>query len=180
MVLLLGCMGGYLLFLSLLTVAERGTVVDYEERIRTLPFIMALVPEAFHKHFGPEWYTVRHLLGLVPLGLLAAGASWQAGALYGRRRGRRVAGGLLAGVFGFVGLLEIIQIWVPGRHALLVDVLAGWAGIALGFVVGLILCWAIEAGGRAFTTASRPVAGQPGAHTRGKESGAPHDNHDMS
>jgi|SRR4029077_8683192 VanZ family protein len=54
--------------------------------------------------------------------------------------GRRVAAFLIAGpLCGYAALLEIGQIWVPGRHSRVIDFAASAAGAAAGVV--LIRLW---------------------------------------
>jgi VanZ family protein len=39
-------------------------------------------------------------------------------------------------LIAYAGLLEMAQLWIPGRYAQLIDFAAGAVGVILGFVVG--------------------------------------------
>ncbi len=178
LLVLLGCLGGYLLFLGMLTIAERETVSRFEEQLRAIPPIENTVQKSFRSHFGAEWYTVRHIIALFPLGLLAAGAAWLVGLTGSRRRGLRAGGKLLALAAGFVVLQEIVQIWIPGRQALVSDVLAGWAGIALGFAAGTGVCWAMTVCVRGVRRLPGRIRGESGLQ-HGTDSSKPTGSHGL-
>lgn len=50
---------------------------------------------------------------------------------------------LLGGLLGLAGVVETVQLWVPGRAARLIDFMAssggGMTGMALGILIGLII-----------------------------------------
>jgi VanZ family protein len=43
------------------------------------------------------------------------------------------------------GILELLQLWVPGRHARLKDFVVDAAATCIGFAIAALLAWAIAA-----------------------------------
>src|SRR5712691_3939694 len=88
--------------------------------------VLTLVPASFRPVTAMPPY-LEHLAAFGALGfLLVAG--------YGNR-------GMLLIFYGgaFAAFLEFCQIWVPGRHARLIDLTTDVSGVWIGVAVGLIL-----------------------------------------
>ncbi|CCD95641.1 conserved membrane hypothetical protein, VanZ domain [Bradyrhizobium sp. ORS 375] len=79
-----------------------------------------------HSHLGQDG---EHALAFILLGL-AFGIAY---------RSRRLAVATLA--VGLIGLLELAQLWAPGRHARLEDFIVDAAAACIGFGVAAGLDW---------------------------------------
>lgn len=145
LVLLLGCTALYTMMLGGMTVVDPETLSRYEESVRSTPLFDSTVRKSFRTHFGTEWYTVRHVIGFFPLGLLLGTLGWVARIREGRRRSWRTGGRYLGAAGLFIVIMEIAQFWIPGRTPHLTDVLAGFGGTLLGFglAAGVLLLLAL-------------------------------------
>src|SRR5581483_6592617 len=65
-----------------------------------------------------------------------AGCAWLCLVTCGRRRTEITIAGLLV---AYAGVLEILQLWVPGRHSGLDDLAASATGVAAGFLAEYIV-----------------------------------------
>jgi VanZ family protein len=68
--------------------------------------------------------------------------------------------GLLA-VVAYAAVLELGQIFIPGRVASLADFAASSAGAVLGITLGLMIRYSPAATGHERTTVSHPADGRP-------------------
>ena len=81
--------------------------------------------------FIDSQYTLRHVVGFFAFHLLLVSLGSLAGWLSGFRR--RV--GLTFALVAFAFLLELAQLPLPHRSVNFADILASWAGLALGFIL---------------------------------------------
>lgn len=88
--------------------------------------LATLGPRSVRPHL-PIGHDVEHLLAFLALGGALAVA-------YPTRRGLALAGGV-----AFAILIEVVQVWAPGRHAQLRDAAFGTAGVVLAVGVVALL-----------------------------------------
>jgi len=91
-------------------------------------FVLSVVPPSGRPTTGVS-HNLEHLLIFLAMGL--------AFALGYRDRLPAVAAGLLL----FCGAIEVVQIWVPGRHARLSDFLVDASAAGLGVVAAVAAKW---------------------------------------
>lgn len=86
-----------------------------------------------HSHFGQDG---EHALAFILVGLAFAFA-------YPRQRRSALSISLVA-----IGALEILQIWMPGRHARLEDFVVDAVAACAGFATAAVLEWTMQQRGR--------------------------------
>jgi VanZ family protein len=91
-------------------------------------FVLSVVPPSGRPTTGVP-HNMEHLLIFLAMGL--------AFAVGYRNRLPAVAGGLVL----FCGAIEVVQIWVPGRHARLSDFLVDVAATGLGVAAVVAATW---------------------------------------
>jgi len=91
-------------------------------------FFLTLVPRRFRPFTGVEHH-LEHLLAFALLGLMF-------GLGYPERRRSLAAIGVIV-----LGGLELLQLWVPGRHALFGDFVVNAVGLCCGLAAAAALEW---------------------------------------
>jgi hypothetical protein len=132
-VLLWAVIGGWCVLTLWLSVLPREEIRVWETTIIRNDYFRRTISREWLLWRPPLFAELGHLVFFLPFGVGAFVA--------GRLWGRRVMVWALAGVFGWAVLAEGSQFFVEGRTPRLLDLLAGWLGIALGFGVCVVGQW---------------------------------------
>jgi hypothetical protein len=124
-VLLWAVIGGWCILTLWLSVLPREEIRAWEVRILFSDLLRKRIPREWLIWRPPMFAEWGHLVFHLPLGV----GAYVAGFLWGRR----VRVWSLVGVLGWAVVAEASQFLVESRTPRLLDLSAGWLGIALGF-----------------------------------------------